>query len=121
MIRAKPPIPDAALDCFVEGAGVLTLSGKPAGYIVTHLTWFLSPGSMRQKQWWVWYIVIWADGSREHPEEDYPPWLTVTELNSGYFDFVGRKSREQRYDFEWLSKEDAKALRERLEITEGDF
>ncbi len=71
-------------------------------------------------QWWVWYIIIWSDGTRERSTEDYPPWSAVTEMRNGYLDVQG-SNRDGRYDFSWLDADEAAAERKRLDITPGDF
>ncbi len=42
-----------------------------------------SKGPPRADRWWVWFIVVWANGDRERPFEDYPPWTVVRETQSG--------------------------------------
>lgn len=109
------------MDVFDGGVGTLMKNGEFVGNVATLLTEFWSPSSPLQKQWWVWYIVVWADGTEERPAEDYPPqFLAVNEMKSGYLELVGTK-HDGRYDFDWLSSEDAAAARDRLHITDKDF
>jgi hypothetical protein len=118
----KPPIPDPALDVFDGGVGVLTRDGELSGHVATSRSWFWSPFSPLRKQWRIWYIVIWADGSRERSAEDYPPWSAVIELSAGYLGWVSRDPvRHGRYDFAWLDSDAAEATLERLGISPGDF
>jgi hypothetical protein len=118
----KPLIPDPALDAFDGGVGLLTRDGKIAGHVAASRSWFWSPSSPLRKQWCVWYIVIWADGSRERSAEDYPPWSAVTELGDEYLEWVSRDTvRNGRYDFAWLDPDTATATLLRLGIVAGDF
>jgi len=120
--HVKPPIPDETLDPFRDGVGVLTRDGVVAGHIATVLWHFVSPLSLLQQQWWVWYIVVWADGTHERSAEEYPPWLAVRELQDGYFEFEGHKSPHNGcYDFAWLDPAEAVAVKEKLGIKTEDF
>lgn len=116
----KPPIPDATLDPFDGGVGVLTSGGEVVGHVATTLSRMWSPSSPLRWQWWVWYIVVWADGTRERSAEDYPPFLAVNEMKSGCLELVAT-SHDGRYDFAWLSPDDAAATRDRLGIADRDF
>ncbi|MBH0110619.1 hypothetical protein I6E81_10610 [Salinibacterium sp. NG22] len=120
--HVKPPIPDETLDPFEGGVGVLTKDGVEAGHIASVVGHFVSPLSLFQQTWWVWYIVVWADGTHERSQEDYPPWITVRELQAGYFEFSGHKSSHNgRYDFAWLDADEAAATKEKLGITDEEF
>lgn len=121
MQMIKPPIPDPTLDIFDGGVGVLTRDGEMAGHVATSRSWFWSPFSPLRKQWWVWYIVVWADGSRERSTEDYPPWSAVKELQDGYLEWTSKHARHGRYEFHWLDRDAATSVRERLGITPEDF
>lgn len=82
----RPPEPDPSLDVFRDGVAVLRREGQVAGHVATPVKTFWAPlGFSRRRQWWVWYIVVWADGAREQPGEDYPPWTAVREMQSGTF------------------------------------
>ncbi|MFT4135347.1 hypothetical protein [Microbacterium sp.] len=116
----KPPRPDATLTPFRDGVGVLRREGAVAGHIMTTVTEFWSPGSPLRLQWWVWYIVIWADGTREQSTEDYPPWLTVDEMRHGRFTRPdGVHSGD--YEFAWLDAEEGAAVRSQLGVLPGGF
>lgn len=122
MKLVKPPIVDPSLDSFCDGMGVLSLNGDPAGHIATTVWTFWSPFSPLRMQWWIWYIVVWSDGTRERSEEDYPPWTAVDEMRQGYFDWEPADSSGKiRYDFTWLEPEDAAAVRAELGVTADDF
>lgn len=117
----KPPKPDPALEVFDEGVGVLSRNGEIAGHVATIRSWFWSPFSPLRRQWWVWYIVVWADGSRERSTEDYPPWSAVKEMQDGYLEWISTDAHRGRYDFHWLDGHAAGLVRERLKISAEDF
>ncbi len=117
----KPPVPDPAIERFADGMGVLSVGGQPVGHVATHVSEFWSPSRAFRRQWWVWYIVVWSDGTRERSEEDYPPWTAVTEMRSGHLDIMSPNPRAGRYDFVWLEPEEAASERARLGITADDF
>ena len=82
----KPPEPDPRIQRFENGAAVLRSKGQLAGYVLSTVGTFWSPFRPLRRQWWIWFLVVWADGKRERPVEDYPPdWLTVDELERGQF------------------------------------
>jgi hypothetical protein len=121
IVAAVSPDPDPSLDPFVDGLGVLSRGGVFAGHVATTRGEFRTLFS-RKRQWWIWSIVIWADGRRELPEEDYPPWTTVTEMKKGILEvFSPDETRAGRYDFEWLSAHDAREGWFQLGITHADF
>lgn len=108
----RPPHADPSLDPFDDGVGMLTRDGMNCGHVFTTRSWFWSPSSPFRRQWWIWYTVVWADGSREPETEDYPPFTAVTEMKSGFLDVISRDSgRSGRYDFEWLDAEDLHTAR----------
>ncbi|WP_434161416.1 hypothetical protein [Clavibacter michiganensis] len=117
-----PPVPDAAFEPFDDGVGVLSRDGVRAGHVAfvrgTYHGLF-----DRQWKWWIWYIVIWEDGTRERSQEDYEPYLAVQEIQAGYLDVdsPANKSMYGRYDFVWLPREEAEATRARLGIQDSDF
>lgn len=117
----KPPRADPDLNSFVDGVGVLTLGGQLVGHVATAVGKFWSPFSPFRMQWWVWYIVIWSDGTSEQSTEDYPPWSAVTEMHNGYFDVRGSSDHDGRYDFSWLDAGEAALERERLGVGPEDF
>lgn len=69
----------------------------------------------------MWFLVIWADGERERPFEDYPPkWLTISEIEGGRFTWGGG-SRKGEYTAEVLGREQASEAWRNLGITLEDF
>lgn len=118
----RPPIPDASLDVFDRGVGVLTLDGEVVGHVATSRSWFWSPFSPLRKQWWIWYIVIWADGVRERSAEDYPPFIAAEEMKRGSLEVLADDAtRSGTFDFEWLSSADGEIVRRDLDIQDSDF
>lgn len=117
-----PPVPDAAFEPFDGGVGVLSRDGVRAGHVAFVRGTY--HGLLdRQWKWWIWYIVIWEDGTRERSQEDYEPYLAVQEIQAGYLDVdaPANKSMYGRYDFVWLPREEAEATRARLGIQDSDF
>jgi len=118
----KPPHPDERLERFDRGIGVLSRDGRFEGHVATTLGRFWSPSSPLRWQPWVWYIVIWADGSREPSAEDYPPFATVDEIGSGRLEVVSSAAgRSGWYDFSWILGAEAETALNRLGITPEDF
>ena len=81
---------------------------------------FLTPFS-RRRQWWVWYIVVWANGERERPDEDYPPWTVVREMQSGTFSWDEDDEHRGDYTVEWLPEEARHEVLAALYIRPEDF
>ncbi|MFD1860706.1 hypothetical protein EHW97_11220 [Aeromicrobium camelliae] len=71
----------------------------------------------------MWIVVVWADGVKEFPIEDYPPWTYVAEMRSGYLDWNdgADPSRFGRYEVEWMPPQQAGDERARLGIRSSDF
>lgn len=128
-------LPDPGLGAYDHGLGELRVDGQLRGYLASVRTKMILP----RRQWWVWLVIVWADGRRELPLEDYgPKWITVRELDAGYFDHYGpttmtrRPSRffasfdvqdgePQVYDFAWLPSGEAAAKWQELGLTDNDF
>lgn len=91
---------------------------------------------------WPWFVVVWPDGYKEDPEEDYGPgWEIVRELDAGVFTYGARPSLERRktvlgmttmtcrercldeiqYDVRWLEPAEAAATWARLGLEDSDF
>ena len=70
---------------------------------------------------WVWLLVVWADGDRELPLEDYPPWSAVAELRSGVFAHDAPGPRHGEYGVERLDPAAAAARWAALGIRVEDF
>jgi len=119
----KPPIPDPTLTPFRSGLGVLWRGETFAGNVATSLSSFWSPSSPLRMQWWVLYVVIWADGTRERSTEDYPPaWCAVNEMKQGYLEWSsGEPARDGVYRFEWLTSAEAESGWISLGVTLDDF
>lgn len=72
-------------------------------------------------QQWVWLLIVWADGTREGPFEDYPPWTTVAEIQRGIFVWEAAGPRSGEYEVEWLPEGDRQARWAQLGIAFDDF
>ncbi|MFK4804647.1 hypothetical protein ACI3KX_02155 [Microbacterium sp. ZW CA_36] len=120
MLRA--PEPDASLDPFRDGIAVLTRDGKVEGHVASTVGTFWSPSRPFTKQWWVWLTVVWSNGDRERPFEDYPPcWTTVGELKIGRFEWTDEGIHWGDYNAEWLPSEERARVRQELLISGDDF
>ena len=118
----RPPEPDPALDPFRGGLAVLRRDGQVAGHVATQVTTFWSPLSFSlRRQWWVWYIVVWADGDRERAQQDYPPWTTVAEMRSGSFTSDEDDQHHGAYTVEWLPEAEREPVLGDLGISQDDF
>ncbi len=128
-------IPDPELRSYDHGLGTLRFDGEVEGYLASIL------GKMRfpSAQFWPWFVVVWVDGAKENPFEDYGPnWWTVRELDAGYFQHYGPSVRRdqrffwkrikysvpgplRRFDFEWLPPAEAASKWQELGLVDSDF
>lgn len=93
-----------------------------AGHVATSLATFWNPLSFSlQQQWWVWYIVVWANGGREPSEEDYPPWIVVSQIKSGTFIWEKDDVHRGEYKAEWLPQTQRAEMLADLGIGPNDF
>lgn len=118
MRLVRSPEPDPLIEPFRDGLGELRLNGELAGHVATSVGEFWSPFRPLRRQWWVWLIVVWADGTHERSREDYPPWTYVTEMAHGYFTW---EESDVRYDFQWLPSSEAHSQRDALGILPEHF
>ena len=120
---AHEPHREPDMEPFRDGLALLSRDGQTLGYVATSLGYFRTPLSPRTPQAWVWFVVVWADGTKERAVEDYPPWTYVTEMGQGYFDWEGGRNRDRagRYEIQWVDAELAATERERLGIRSEDF
>jgi len=100
----------------------LRRDGELAGHVATQVGTFWAPLSFsRRRQWWVWFIVVWADGDREPPDEDYPPWTVVGEMLSGAFSRKQDDAHGGSYTVAWLPEEARHETLSALGIRPEDF
>jgi hypothetical protein len=112
----RDPKPDSSLTPFHEGLAVLKHHGEIVGHIATSVGKFWSPFSPLSHQWWVWSVIVWADGTKERAIEDYPPWSYVKEMQKGKLNW-DKKS----FDVKWLSASEANRMIKELNINSEDF
>lgn len=129
-------LPDPTLRAYDHGVGELRFKGELRGYLASAVGEIKFPG----RSPWPWFVLVWADGTKERSFEDYgPDWLTVRKLESGYFDHREEVITEERrgwfgfttsriaygaprrYDFVWLPAADAAAKWIELGLQESDF
>jgi hypothetical protein len=100
---------------------VLRRDAEVAGHAATQVSTFWAPFSFSlRRQWWVWLIVVWSNGDRERPEEDYPPWTYVREMQSGRLSWE-QGSHRGDYVVEWLPEDQREQMLLTLQIRPGDF
>jgi hypothetical protein len=128
-------ISDATLSALDHGIGELWFEGVLKGHLASVVGEIRFPF----KGPWPWFLVIWFDGTREQPFEDYGPgWYAVRELDAGYLDFhepsVGREKvifgrtfyskttgPDRRYDFVRLAPDEAARKWDELSLSDSDF
>ena len=129
-------LPDPTLRAYDRGVGTLRLGGEVHGYLASVVGEIQFPG----RSPWPWFVVVWLDGTKERSFEDYGPlWCTVSELDAGYFDhyeqgrstarrgWFGRtikhaeRGTPRRYEFAWLTPDEAAAKWLELGLTDNDF
>lgn len=120
-------LPDPELRSYDHGLGTLRVDGELQGYLASIV------GKMRfpSVQLWPWFVVVWADGAKEDPFEDYGPnWLTVRELDAGYLQYFGPSVKRfagsvpgppRRFEFEWLPPAEAASKWHELGLVDTDF
>lgn len=118
---SEPPdydLPDPDLAAYDHGLGELRLNGEVQGYLASVRLQMSFPA----RQWWPWFVIVWADGSRDRAFEDYgPKWFTVRELDAGYFEHYAESGEPQVYEFSWLPSDQAGTRWTELGLTENDF
>ena len=110
---------DPRLEPFRDAVVELRRDGVVVGHVATTVTQFWSPFSFRRNQC-VWFSVIWVDGRRENPVEDYsPPWPTIELLEQGRFVW-DRGPHLGEYEAVMLDAEQTALARRALGISHGD-
>jgi hypothetical protein len=115
--------------------GTLCVDGDLEGYLACVVGKMAFP----EKAPWLWFVVVWADGTKENPMEDHRPrWWTVRELDAGRLEYHGPSShRETRFlgfrftsslpgpprvfDFVWLPAAEARQKWLELGLVDSDF
>jgi hypothetical protein len=78
---APPDIPS-----FDRAVGTLSRNGEVVGHLASRVLEMAFPS----RQPWVWFVLVWLDGTRELKFEDFGPgWFTIRELEDGRFDHHG--------------------------------
>lgn len=75
--------PDPELAAYDHAVGELRVAGELRGHLASVVTSMTFPA----RQPLPWFVVVWKDGRKENPFEDYGPgWYTIRELDKGFFD-----------------------------------
>ncbi len=112
----RQPKPDPALTPFYNGVAELKQNGKVVGHIATSVSKFWSPFRPFSLNWWVWSVIVWADGRKEQAIEDYSPWSYVKDMKNGKLEW-----NDTNYDIQWLTPDRAKSKYKELNIQPDDF
>ena len=133
--RVYTPL-DPTLRAYHHGVGTLRVNGELRGHLACVVR---EMGLFKPREPWPWFVVVWSDGTREMEFEDYGPgWWTVRELDDGRFEhyeqgvrkewrlfgkkiFSDTRGRPCRYDFAWLSVEEAAKKWQELGLVDADF
>lgn len=128
-------LPDPLLRAYQHGVGTLSVDGDLVGHLASVVLEMRFP----RRQPWVWFVIVWLDGSREFKLEDYgPSWYIVRELDKGYFEHHGPSvTTEKRvfgiplvsskpgspvtFDFAWLPPDIASRRWDELGLVDADF
>lgn len=126
---------DPELRSYDRGVGTLRLGGELEGYLAS----IVGKMSFPSARVWPWFVVVWIDGTKELPFEDYGPgWWTVRELDAGYLQHYGRSVKREhrffgkrfassvlgpprRFEFEWLPSAEAAVKWQELGLADTDF
>jgi len=127
---------DPTFRAYDHGVGTLGIDGQVKGYLACVVG---EMGLFKPREPWPWFVVVWADGTKEVEFEDYGPgWWTVRELDGGWFEHYEQGIRKERrlfgkklfsethgrpckYDFAWLSVEEASQKWQELGLVDADF
>ncbi len=126
-------LPDRELRAYDHGLGTLRVDGELQGHLASII------GRMQSSEPWPWFVVVWADGTKESSFEDYGPgWWTVRELDAGRLEWFERSVSQRRrffgwqfvsvkrgrpctFDFAWLAAGEAKQKWNELGLADSDF
>jgi hypothetical protein len=126
---------DSTLRALDHGLGELRVDGELKGFLASTVREMRFPA----RQPWPWFLVVWLDGSRELPIEDYgPKWYTVRELDAGHLDYhepstgwekvifghryySKKRGPDRVYDFAWLPADEASQKWQELGLVDSDF
>jgi hypothetical protein len=132
----KYVLPDPQLRAYDQGVGTLKVGGVLKGHLASVVGQITFPTPSP----WPWFVIVWTDGTKEPPFEDYGPgWYTVRELEAGVLDHFGPSIRLERrglfgrrvnatrtgprcvFEFAWLPRDEAAAMWRELSLADSDF
>jgi len=126
---------DLSLHRYDHAIGTLKTDGELRGYLAC----VVGNMSFPSRAPWLWFAVVWLDGSKKNPFEDYgPAWWTLRELDDGQFEGHGPSRRTEKrllgwrirgsipgppttFDFEWLPAERGAVKWNELGLVDSDF
>ena len=122
---------DPELRAYDHGVGTLSVDGVVEG----HLACLVRRIAFPSRSPWPWFVIVWADGTKEPSFEDYGPgWYTVRELDAGFLDHQGpsvvtkgrwsttyREGPPRLFDFAWLPRDEAADRWRALGLSDADF
>jgi hypothetical protein len=128
-------LPDPHLRAYDHGVGTLRVDGELRGYLASQLLEMRFPS----RRPWLWFVVVWLDGTKELAFEDYGAlWPVVQELDAGFLDHYGPSVRRNgrflwrraeivtpgdpcRFEFSWLPADQAAQKWLELGLVDADF
>ncbi|WP_295828968.1 hypothetical protein [uncultured Microbacterium sp.] len=126
---------DPSLRSYDRAVWALSADGEPQGHVACVVLEMAWPRRIP----WLWFVVVWPDGRRELPFEDYGPgWYALREIDAGVLDqhlpsvtveqrFLWRRvsadkpGAPRRFALEKLSGEVAARRWDELALGNGDF
>ncbi len=109
--RPEPyELSDKQLRAYHRAVATLSVDGAVVGHLASVVGSMVLPTNAP----WPWFVIVWSDGTKEPPFEDYGPlWPVVRELEAGYLEHHGPStSREGRFlGFRVTSRTRGPALR----------
>ncbi|GMA22421.1 hypothetical protein GCM10025864_01800 [Luteimicrobium album] len=131
-VERRYVLPDPELRAYDHGVGTLAVDGVVEGYLASVVGTITFPS----RSPWPWFVVVWADGTKEPPFEDYGPgWDVVRELDAGFLEHHGpsvvtkrgwlgttlREGPRRVFEFAWLPEDEAAEQWRLLRLSDADF
>lgn len=126
---------DPSLSSYHHAVWTLSVDGELRGHVACVVLEMMFP----RRAPWLWFLVVWIDGRREFPFEDYGSgWYTLREIDAGFLDYhlpsvtaerrflwrriqVDQHGAPQKFELEKLSEEVARRRWEELGLSDDQF